>query len=104
MNREVNVTKLVQTSKAKAGDCAFIFPTSGCKLKFDFLDCLKTVAKRAKLDADGFWLHKFRATFATRNLRANVDLRTVQLWLGHGHRIDHAVSQAVEKQGNKREG
>jgi len=30
-----------------------------------------------------FWLHKFRATFATRCLWAGVDLRTVQLWLGH---------------------
>jgi integrase/recombinase XerD len=28
-------------------------------------------------------LHKFRATFATKWLWANVDLRTVQLWLGH---------------------
>jgi integrase len=30
-----------------------------------------------------FWLHKFRATFATWSLWANVDLRTVQSWLGH---------------------
>ena len=30
-----------------------------------------------------FWLHKFRATFAKMHLRAGVDLRTVQLWLGH---------------------
>jgi len=43
-----------------------------------FLDCLKAVAERAKLDADGFWLHKFRATFATKCLWAGVDLRTVQ--------------------------
>jgi integrase/recombinase XerD len=30
-----------------------------------------------------FWLHKFRATFATRCLWAGVDLRTAQSWLGH---------------------
>jgi site-specific recombinase XerD len=30
-----------------------------------------------------FWLHKFRATFATWALWAGVDLRTVQQWLGH---------------------
>jgi integrase/recombinase XerD len=28
-------------------------------------------------------LHKFRATFATRHLWNGVDLRTVQMWLGH---------------------
>ena len=44
----------------------------------------KAVAKRAKLNPDDeFWLHKFRATFATMHLQAGVDLRTVQVWLGH---------------------
>ena len=51
--------------------------------KLDFLDCLKACAERAELDKDNFWLHKFRATFATRCLWAGVDLRTVQQWLGH---------------------
>jgi site-specific recombinase XerD len=53
------------------------------------------VAKRAKLNCkhcdtcksndkcERWYLHKFRATFATRCLWAGVDLRTVQLWLGH---------------------
>jgi len=86
--REIPIpTKLVKSLKAwkaKASkDCAFVFPTGGCRPKLDFLDCLKAVATRAKLDADGFWLHKFRSTFATRNLWAGVDLRTVQQWLGH---------------------
>ena len=49
----------------------------------DFLDDLKAVAERAKLDPEDFSLHKFRATFATRCLWAGVDLRTVQQWLGH---------------------
>jgi integrase/recombinase XerD len=30
-----------------------------------------------------WFLHKFRATFATMHLRAGVDLRTVQNWMGH---------------------
>jgi integrase/recombinase XerD len=47
------------------------------------IDDLKAVAERAELDKDNFWLHKFRATFATRCLWAGVDLRTVQKWLGH---------------------
>jgi site-specific recombinase XerD len=41
------------------------------------------VAQRAKLNPDDFWLHKFRATFATWTLWGGVDLRTVQLWMGH---------------------
>jgi len=63
--------------------CNLVFPTSGCKPKRDFLDCLKAVAKRAGLDPDMCWLHKFRATFATRCLCSGVDLRTVQEYLGH---------------------
>jgi hypothetical protein len=38
----------------------------GCNPKLDFLDCLKAIAERAKVDKNDFRLHKFRATFATR--------------------------------------
>jgi integrase/recombinase XerD len=86
--REIPIpAKLAKSLKAWKGksakDCSLVFPTAGCRPKLDFLDCLKTIAERAKLDPDGFWLHKFRATFATRCLWAGVDLRTVQQWLGH---------------------
>jgi integrase/recombinase XerD len=78
------LVKSLQRWKAKADKtCSLVFPTAGCKPKLDFLDCLKAVADRAKLDKNNFWLHKFRATFATRCLWASVDLRTVQQWLGH---------------------
>ena len=63
--------------------CGLIFPTSGCNPKQNFLDDLKACAERAKLKKGDFWLHKFRATFATWSLWAGVDLRTVQQWLGH---------------------
>jgi integrase len=63
--------------------CNLIFPAAGCQPRGTFLDRLKAVAKRAGLPRESFWLHKFRATFATRCLWAGVDLRTVQLWLGH---------------------
>jgi site-specific recombinase XerD len=77
------VTRL-KAWKAKANkSCSLIFPTAGCKPKLNFLDDLKAVAERAELHPDDFWLHKFRATFATRCLWAGVDLRTVQQWLGH---------------------
>jgi integrase/recombinase XerD len=78
------LAKSLKAWKAKASKgCALVFPTAGCRPKLDFLDCLKAVAERAKLDPDHFWLHKFRATFATKCLWAGVDLRTVQQWLGH---------------------
>jgi integrase len=78
------LAKSLKAWKAKSDKtCTLVFPTAGCRPKLDFLDCLNAVAERAKLDPDGFWLHKFRATFATRCLWAGVDLRTVQQWLGH---------------------
>jgi integrase/recombinase XerD len=78
------LAKSLKAWKAKADKtCGLVFPTGGCKPKLDFLDCLKGVAESAELDEDNFWLHKFRATFATRCLWAGVDLRTVQQWLGH---------------------
>jgi integrase/recombinase XerD len=86
--REIPIpATLVKSLKAWKGrsdkTCNLVFPTAGCNPKLDFLDCLKAVAERAELDQDGFWLHKFRATFATWSLWAGVDLRTVQQWLGH---------------------
>jgi integrase/recombinase XerD len=86
--REIPIpTKLVTSLKAEKErrdkTCGLVFPTAGCRPKLDFLDVLKAVAERAKLDKQNFWLHKFRATFATWSLWAGVDLRTVQQWLGH---------------------
>lgn len=86
--REIPIpAKLVKALKARKAKsdktCTLLFPTAGCNPKLDFLDCLKASAERAKVDKDDFWLHKFRATFATRCLWAGVDLRTVQQWLGH---------------------
>jgi integrase/recombinase XerD len=78
------LVKSLKALKAKSDKtCSLVFPTTGCNPKLDFLDCLKAVAERAELNPDGFWLHKFRATFATWSLWAGVDLRTVQQWLGH---------------------
>jgi integrase len=79
--------KLVDRLREFKGDrepgCELLFPTRGCNVKLDFLDCLKAVARRAKLNPNKFKLHKFRATYATWSLRAGNDLRTVQSWLGH---------------------
>src|ERR1700674_5433614 len=78
------LAKSLKAWKAKANKtCSLVFPTAGCNPKLDFLDGLKAVAARAKLDKENFWLHKFRATFATWSLWAGVALRTVQQCLGH---------------------
>ena len=74
--REIPIpSKLVKSLKAwKAKSdkaCSLVFPTAGCNPKLDFLDGLKAVAERAKLDKDNFWLHKLRATFATWSLWAD---------------------------------
>jgi integrase len=67
----------------KRGKAGLLFPTKSGLPKFNFLDIAKAVAKRAGIDESEVWLHKFRATFATRALWAGVDLRTVQDWMGH---------------------
>jgi len=86
--REIPIpAKLANSLKARKEKadkrCLLVFPTAGCRPKLNFLDDLKAVAERAELDPENFWLHKFRATFATRCLWAGVDFRTVQQWLGH---------------------
>ena len=78
------VERLKAAKKSALPGCKLVFPTSGCKPKLDFLDCLKACVRRdGELEPEEFYLHKFRATFATWSLWAGVDLRTVQSWLGH---------------------
>jgi integrase/recombinase XerD len=87
--REVPIPdKLVKSLKALKSTsdpdaCPLLFPTAGGRPKLDFLDACKAIAGRAKLNPNHFWLHKFRATFATWALWNGVDLRTVQQWMGH---------------------
>jgi integrase/recombinase XerD len=74
----------LKTWKTKADKtCNLLFPTSRCQPKLDFLDCCKAIAERANLEPENFWLHKFRATFATTHLWNGTDLRTVMSWMGH---------------------
>ena len=80
----IKLVQVLKKWKAKTNPaCPLLFPTSGCKPKMNFLDSCKAIATRAGLNPDDFWLHKYRATFATWALWAGVDLRTVQLWMGH---------------------
>jgi integrase/recombinase XerD len=102
------LVKKLKAAKMKADKtCGLVFPTAGCRPKLDFLDALKAIAERAKLNPENFWLHKFRATFATWSLWAGVDLRTVQQWLGHSDMestmryLKPSRSQQVQQKVNK---
>ena len=80
-------------------DCALVFATCNGRVVHNFLRQCKSMAWRAGLNCglcdtgeghcakgpycQNWFLHKFRATFATMHLRAGVDLRTVQHWMGH---------------------
>jgi integrase/recombinase XerD len=67
----------------KRGKRGLLFPTKNGLPKFNFLDIAKAIAKRAGIDESEVWLHRFRSTFCTRSLWSNIDLRTVQDWMGH---------------------
>ena len=70
---------------ARASDRALVFSTACGKFDTHMLRALKRNANKAGLNQDDFWLHKFRATFATTHLQAGVDLRTEMTWMGQSN-------------------
>ncbi len=96
---ELRAHKERQNGKANAND--LVFPTAAgapdkkheWKLKRIAykagLNCGRCASRHGNKCSDGefcsnWFLHKFRHTFATRNLQEHVcDIRTLQLWLGH---------------------
>lgn len=66
----------------RGSDKALVFSTATGNCDTHMLRALKRNAKTSGQDPDDFWLHKFRATFATTHLQAGVDLRTVMTWMG----------------------
>lgn len=86
-----SLVALLKTWKSKQDrTCGLVFPTAGCNPKLDFLDECKAIAKRAGLDPKKFYLHKFRATRATRLLQGDpkrgvpgMNIRAVMRVLGH---------------------
>jgi integrase/recombinase XerD len=60
-----------------------VFATrNGNKYTHVWDDC-REIAKRAELNEDDWYPHKFRSTYATKLLQSGVDLKTVQKLLGH---------------------
>ena len=65
-------------------NCPIVFPSPKSHLNYRFLhERCKEIAERAGMDKTEWHLHRFRDTAATRWLRAGIDVRTVQEWLGH---------------------
>jgi len=64
-------------------NCQLVFPSPTGNREQHMLDHCKSIATRAKLDANEFDLKTFRSTYATGMLRRGFDVRTVQHWMGH---------------------
>jgi integrase len=102
----ISLLQSYKTADAKPDDP--IFPSATGRPDGEMLDMLKALAYRAGLNcgrdvtvrkladgrtktnrcADGpyckrWFLHKFRHTYATRNLQDGIDIRTLQQWMGH---------------------
>jgi integrase len=77
--RTVVVPSALTTELRTAAKGATVFEMT----MYAMLRRLKVTAKRAGLNPDNCWLHRFRANFATTLLRAGVDVRTVAGQLGH---------------------
>jgi len=77
------------------GQRRFIFGTAHDKVEGHFLRKLKIAVRNARLncgicdtcrtqdECEHWYLHKFRATFATTLIRSKVDLKTIQEYMGH---------------------
>ena len=73
---------LLAKAKGQHKSDDLIFPNTKGNPNGHFLRYCVAVAKRAGLEPEEWWLHKFRATYATKMLRIT-DLKTVQKFLGH---------------------
>ncbi len=62
---------------------SLVFGTKDDTPEGNFLRAGKDAAERSGMKRSKFKLHRLRDTFATWHLRAGVDIRTVQAWLGH---------------------
>ena len=68
----------------KEATSLLVFPGKDGGPDRNMLDTCKTIARRAGLDPDQFYLHKFRQTYGTTCIRSGVvDITTLQAWMGH---------------------
>ena len=83
LEQSLGAALLLCKTRRSAKPDDLVFPTKSQRANGKMLQSLKRIAKRAGMDEEDWWLHKFRATFATLHLQAGVDVRTLQQWLGH---------------------
>jgi integrase/recombinase XerD len=92
----------LRAGRKKHPKTRFVFGTSSDLPNNHWLENLKEIAKKAGLDPDRCYLHKFRATYCTRALRSGLDLRTVQRLMGHSdlastmRYLRHAENEEVQ--------
>jgi integrase len=93
----VDLSRKLAVWRQQDASTRLVFGTDTDKPNDKMLYALKRIARRAGLncrqcescqktgakECERFYLHKFRATYATRLLQSGVDLRTVQRLLGH---------------------
>jgi integrase/recombinase XerD len=63
--------------------CDLVFPTRNGTPNDKLLIMCKRIAKRAGMDEDGWWLHRWRSTFATHCLRNGMDIASLRDQMGH---------------------
>ena len=77
------IQSLEEWRKVSRSTSTLVFPTKFGQPNDKMLQACKRIAKRAGLPEESFYLHKFRASYATRLLRKHIDLVTVRFMLGH---------------------
>jgi integrase/recombinase XerD len=85
LERSVPVpASLIDELLATPSTGVLVFPRKDGQPDNSLYEKLRGIAKRAGLEPDRFWLHKFRATYATTMIRSGkVDLFTLAKWMGH---------------------
>ena len=95
------LTLLKAWKKQSDRTCGLVFPTAGCKPKQNFLDECKTIAERAELNKNDFYLHKFRAT-GRHTWQGGMDVKSVQQILGHSDLLDSPLPERRGQRFNSR--
>lgn len=80
---EKTLAEKLQLWRDKNPGKKLVFGTCNDKEDSHFYRHCQKAVKRAELNSEDFWLHKFRASFCTWSLQRGVDIRTVRDWAGH---------------------
>lgn len=63
--------------------CDLVFPTRNGTRNDKLLVMCKRIAKKAGMNPDDWWLHRWRSTFATHCLREGMDIASLRDQMGH---------------------